>query len=274
MRARVAVGWIEPEPAEEAESRRELAEDGRGVRRGRRGGRGRRSKSGEERRLSLAAAARERRDIVSGEVMDEARLIRFVAGPGRRRGAGPGAQAAGARPVGRGRPRGGRDGGAQGPLRPRRQGPAEAPRRPRRPGRKPAARAAAGRRWALRARPAILPSASRRCSAAIAAGKAAWLIEASDGAADGRRKLLAAARRSAHPPPRFWPCSRSAELGLALGARECDTHRLPCGAGRRALDSRCRAAGGLPSAPSLRVGARSPRRGRARRSAPAAVGYF
>ena len=28
----------------------------------------------------------------------------------------------------------------------------------------------------------------------------------------------------------------SAELGLALGARECDTHRLPCGAGRRALD--------------------------------------
>ena len=30
---------------------------------------------------TLAAASRERRDIVSGEVMDEARLIRFVAGP-------------------------------------------------------------------------------------------------------------------------------------------------------------------------------------------------
>src|SRR6476659_1806845 len=29
-----------------------------------------------------AEAQRERRDIVSGEVMDEARLIRFVAGPG------------------------------------------------------------------------------------------------------------------------------------------------------------------------------------------------
>ena len=29
-----------------------------------------------------AAISRERRDIVSGEVMDEARLIRFVAGPG------------------------------------------------------------------------------------------------------------------------------------------------------------------------------------------------
>ena len=31
---------------------------------------------------TLAAAERERRDIVTGEVMDEARLIRFVAGPG------------------------------------------------------------------------------------------------------------------------------------------------------------------------------------------------
>ena len=30
---------------------------------------------------TLAEASRERRDVVSGEVMDEARLIRFVAGP-------------------------------------------------------------------------------------------------------------------------------------------------------------------------------------------------
>ena len=30
---------------------------------------------------TLAQAARERRDLVSGEVMDEARLVRFVAGP-------------------------------------------------------------------------------------------------------------------------------------------------------------------------------------------------
>src|SRR6059058_3780735 len=30
---------------------------------------------------TLAQASRERRDIVTGEVMDEARLIRFVAGP-------------------------------------------------------------------------------------------------------------------------------------------------------------------------------------------------
>src|SRR6059058_5392572 len=31
---------------------------------------------------TLAQASRERRDIVSGAVMDEAQLIRFVAGPG------------------------------------------------------------------------------------------------------------------------------------------------------------------------------------------------
>ncbi|HEX8569324.1 MAG TPA: DUF448 domain-containing protein, partial [Caulobacteraceae bacterium] len=31
---------------------------------------------------TLAEASRERRDIVSGEVMAEERLIRFVAGPG------------------------------------------------------------------------------------------------------------------------------------------------------------------------------------------------
>ena len=31
---------------------------------------------------TLAQAARERRDIVSGQVMDEAALVRFVAGPG------------------------------------------------------------------------------------------------------------------------------------------------------------------------------------------------
>ena len=31
---------------------------------------------------TLAQASRERRDIVSGEVMDEARLVRFVVGPG------------------------------------------------------------------------------------------------------------------------------------------------------------------------------------------------
>jgi hypothetical protein len=52
--------------------------------------------------------------------------------------------------------------------------------------------------------------------AEVAAGRAALLIEAIDGAGDGRRKLLAAARRSARPP-RLVGLFTSAQLGLALG---------------------------------------------------------
>jgi hypothetical protein len=51
----------------------------------------------------------------------------------------------------------------------------------------------------------------------IAAGRVAWLIEAADGSLDGRRKLLAAARRSPSLP-RLLVLFSSAELGLALGA--------------------------------------------------------
>jgi hypothetical protein len=53
--------------------------------------------------------------------------------------------------------------------------------------------------------------------AATLSGKVAWLIEASDGSLDGRRKLLAAARRNS-PPPRLLAEFTSSELGLALGA--------------------------------------------------------
>ena len=50
----------------------------------------------------------------------------------------------------------------------------------------------------------------------IRGGRAAWLVEASDGAADGRRKLLSACRTSPSPPQLIGVFS-SAELGLALG---------------------------------------------------------
>jgi hypothetical protein len=53
--------------------------------------------------------------------------------------------------------------------------------------------------------------------AAIAAGKATWLVEACDGSDDGRRKLLAAARR-APSQPRVLALFDSTELSLALGA--------------------------------------------------------
>jgi len=57
-----------------------------------------------------------------------------------------------------------------------------------------------------------------RVLAAIETGKAAWLVEASDGAADGRRKLVAAAERSSRRP-RVLMEFTSDELGLALGGQ-------------------------------------------------------
>ena len=61
-----------------------------------------------------------------------------------------------------------------------------------------------------------LTSGFEKVSAAIDAGKAAWLIEASDGAADGRRKLLGKTRKHTPPTPVFGLFT-AAELGLALG---------------------------------------------------------
>ena len=57
---------------------------------------------------------------------------------------------------------------------------------------------------------------NEKVGAAIASGKVAWMIEAADGAVDGRRKLFALAGRSANPPRRIGVFA-SAELGLALG---------------------------------------------------------
>ena len=61
-----------------------------------------------------------------------------------------------------------------------------------------------------------LTSGFEKVAAAIASGKAAWLIEASDGADDGRRKMLAQVRKSPRPP-RLFGVFNSDELGLALG---------------------------------------------------------
>ncbi len=57
---------------------------------------------------------------------------------------------------------------------------------------------------------------SDKVSAAIAAGRVAWMIEASDGAADGRGKLVRLASHQASPP-RLLGAFSSTELGLALG---------------------------------------------------------
>ncbi len=52
--------------------------------------------------------------------------------------------------------------------------------------------------------------------AAVAGGRAAFLIEAADGASDGRRKLLSAARKAPRQPTLIGLFG-STELGLALG---------------------------------------------------------
>ena len=164
---------------------------------------------------TLAQAERQRRDLVSGEVMDEALLIRFVASP---------------------------DGGVAPDLARKlpgrglwvaaNRGAVETAAR-----KNAFARAAKTRLTApadladqveallfkrvlaslgLARRAGDLTLGFEGVVAAIRAGKAAWIVEASDGAADGRRKLLHAARGQAQPP-RLLGAFNSDELSLALG---------------------------------------------------------
>jgi len=162
-----------------------------------------------------AEADRQRRDLVSGEVTDEAALIRFVAGP---------------------------------------EGVVTADLARKLPGRglwvaanREAVAAAAKKNLFARAAKAKLTAPAdladqveallrrrilhglglarragglvlgfEKVAAAASGGKAAWLVEATDGAPDGRRKLMQAARRSP-VPPRVLGVFNSDELGLALG---------------------------------------------------------
>ncbi len=92
---------------------------------------------------------------------------------------------------------------------------------------------------------------------AAGSGKAAWLIEASTGPPTGGANC---SRRDAGQPcgRRLCGAFNSDEVSLALGTRECDTRRPPCGAMGRALNRRGRAAGRVSS--FRRVGARKPKR--------------
>jgi hypothetical protein len=165
---------------------------------------------------SLAAAARERRDIVSGEVMDEARLVRFVAGPdGRvvpdvaRKLPGRGLWVAAAREAVE-------TAAKKGLFARAAKTKLVAP-----PGLADqvesllATRLLAGLGLARKA--GDLTFGFEKVLSAVGQGKAAWLVEASDGAEDGRRKVLAAARK-APSQPRLLATFSSSELSLALGA--------------------------------------------------------
>jgi predicted RNA-binding protein YlxR (DUF448 family)/ribosomal protein L7Ae-like RNA K-turn-binding protein len=165
---------------------------------------------------TLAAAARERRDIVSGLTMDEARLIRFVEGPdgvivpdlGRKlpgRGVWVAAERAA---IDRARKQ-----GLFARALKRKVGVAD--------DLCDQIVALSMRRLlsslGLARKAGDLVIGFEKTQGAILANRAAFVIEALDGAADGRRKLADARRRaaaSARPIGLF----TSNELGLALGA--------------------------------------------------------
>nr|WP_272887159.1 RNA-binding protein [Phenylobacterium aquaticum] len=163
----------------------------------------------------MAEASRERRDVVTGEVMAEERLIRFVAGPDgtvvpdlARKLPGRGIWVAADRAS------------------------VETAARKNLFARSAKAKLVAPKDLAdqvdrlllrrvldglgLAKRAGDLISGFEKVSTALTSGKAAWLIEASDGAPDGRRKILAVARKSPRQP-RMMAAFSAEELGLALG---------------------------------------------------------
>ena len=165
---------------------------------------------------TLAGAARERRDIVSGEVMNEARLVRFVVDP-------EGAIIAdlGRKLPGRGlwvaADRTSVETAAKKGL---------FSRAAKRKLAAPPDLADQVQTLLMRRLLAALGMAKKsgdltlgfeKVKSAVVAGKAAFLIEAADGAEDGRRKLMAGFRHAAEPP-RLIGLFTVDELSLALGA--------------------------------------------------------
>jgi len=169
--------------------------------------------------MSLAEAHRERRDLVSGEVMPEERLVRFVAGPDAvvvpdvaRKLPGRGLWVASTREaIDQAAKKGGFSRAAKAKL----QAPADLSDQVENLLK---IRLLSGLGLARRAGDLIL--GFEKTAQAIEQGKTAWLVEAADGAHDGRRKLLQSVRRAADaalPAPRLLGVFSSEELGLALG---------------------------------------------------------
>ena len=163
-----------------------------------------------------AQASRERRDIVSGEVMDEARLIRFVAAPDRsvvpdlgRKLPGRGLWVEARREAVEAAARRGhfsRAAKAKLVPPPDLADQVEKALERRCLDRLGLARRAGGLTWGF-----------EKVAAALGSGQVAWMVEAADGSPDGRRKLLQIARKLPRPP-RLCGCFTSEQLGLATGA--------------------------------------------------------
>jgi uncharacterized protein len=165
---------------------------------------------------TLAQAARERRDIVSGQVTEEGALVRFVAGP-----EGLVVPDLAAKLPGRGMwvaaDRVSVEAAAKKGLFAR----SAKAKLTASPDLADQVETLLRRRLleglGLAKRAGELISGYEKVAAALNAGKAAWLVEAADGAADGRRKILNVARKSPSPP-QVLGLFKAEELGLALGA--------------------------------------------------------
>jgi predicted RNA-binding protein YlxR (DUF448 family) len=163
--------------------------------------------------LRDATIDRERRDLVSHEVMDESRLIRFVAGPdgqvvpdlGRKLpGRGLWVEASRAS-VEAAVKKNGFTRAAKTKLTP----PADLA--------DVIERLLARRcldQLGLARREGVLISGFEKTAASLRAGKAAWVLEAADGSADGRGKILALAR---HQTAKICGAFTADDLSLALG---------------------------------------------------------
>ncbi len=162
-----------------------------------------------------AEASRQRRDAVSGEVMAEARLVRFVAGlEGQvvpdlaRKLPGRGIWVAATR--------------ASVDQAVKRNAFARSAKAQLRPASDLADQVATLLRHRLLSRLGLarrsgdLTFGFEKTASAVEAGRAAWLIEASDGAADGRRKMFQSVGRTDRPPG-VVAAFTSDELSLALG---------------------------------------------------------
>ena len=162
-----------------------------------------------------AQSSRERRDAVSGEVMAEERLVRFAAAADggvvpdlARKLPGRGIWIAATREaVEQAVKRNAFARSAKAPLRPAADLADQVASLLRQ-------RLLAGLGLARRA--GDLTFGFEKASSAVEAGRVAWLVEASDGAADGRRKMMQAAGRTSSPP-RLLGAFTSDELSLALG---------------------------------------------------------
>ena len=162
-----------------------------------------------------AEASRERKDVVSGAVMPEAALVRFVSGPDgevvpdlARKLPGRGVWVAADRAsVAAAAKKNLFARSAKAPLKAAPDLADEVERLLR-------ARVLSGLGLARRAGELVM--GFEKVAKTVGAGRAAWLIEAIDGAGDGRGKLLRLARH-ATPPPGVLGLFNAQELGLALG---------------------------------------------------------